>query len=166
MSHEIHARLQLEELVDEYEAALRSGQSPDIVAFVERAPEALRSSLLREALLAYQDYAEPAEVSAARMTGKSNPAKSQMERPDFNERENLCRRFALLLRGLLTEEQYDSLPGSERWMRRLDPVQKERKIPESPRDAGSGTKPKDPRNPGRGRGEQGRGSSGSDSMSM
>ncbi|UCD74346.1 MAG: hypothetical protein JSV91_11210 [Phycisphaerales bacterium] len=100
-----------------------------------------------------------AEVSAARMTGKSNPTKSKLERPDFNQRESLCRRFALLLRGLLTEEQYDSLPGSERWMRRLDPVQKERKTPESPRDAGTGTipKPKDPRDPSRGRGDLGRG---------
>ena len=71
-------------------------------------------------------------------------------------------------RELLTDEQYDSLPGSERWTRRLDPQTKQRKQPELPRGGGTGTAPevKDPKAPGRGRGEQeiGGGQGGTSSM--
>ena len=123
-----------------------------------RAEVAPLNDSLREAIRRHdpESFRWRAEVSAARMSGKSGSSRSQLDRPDFNEREDLCRRFALLLRGLLTKEQYDSLPGSERWMRRLDPATKERKTPELPRGAGSGTAPKskDPKAPRGGRGEQ------------
>lgn len=88
-----------------------------------------------------------AEVSAARMAGEAIPKQSNLRRPDFNEREDLCRRYAMLLRGLLTEEQYDSLPGSDRWMRRIRTPEPKRGRPEDPQEinSGPGRKPMDPR---------------------
>ena len=79
--------------------------------------EPLNDALLR----ALKDH-EPAtarrraQLSAARMKGESPSSIPTPSPPNFHRRNILSRQYARLLQDVLTEEQFESLPGSARWL--------------------------------------------------
>ncbi len=70
-----------------------------------------------------------AKMTAARMAGDSAPGYDPPTRPNFVHREALCRTYAQQLQDILTEEEFASLPGAQRWIRR-EPS--ERPVTETP----------------------------------
>ena len=52
------------------------------------------------------------------MAGEDIPDIKPPDRPNFTQRESLCRIYARQMQDLLTEEEFAALPGAQRWIRR------------------------------------------------
>lgn len=150
-------------IIKMYEAALRlDGLTDDQLEGVQNLFAQLQAELaplnetLVQQILTYEPAIEKhrARIAAARMSGDTDPASQSPQRPNFAARSAVEKRYAMLLRELLGDELYHTLPYAQRWIQDLNDPRNSAESMAAPNDGKDrGSVSRQPRTPKKEAGE-------------